>query len=347
MNLTVDTMRWRDLSDICNQIYKDNNYMTPFQNYEFLKISGLGRNDKNPLEALCYHEINFVLYRSLHPIAIAPFYYKKIHSGYELKLRGALTSASPLGFLYDVSFSKEEFDFLMQNIYDFFGKKVFISFERIQERSLLYKYSLDRVMSSKIQKSISVTIPIRKNYEDWYKSLTKSVRQNIRTSYNRLNTDGKDFKFILYIDKLPLKSAQNDMMKLFSRRLCEHSYINPKILGPILYFFKQKHPMTKGLYKGGIFIGATLYCQQSLMGFYSGMIGNNGCAIISRLAINLDFSRYSPGGILINETMKLLCADGGRDVVREFDLARGTEKYKYDYGGIEHYTFDFVLELPY
>lgn len=35
-------------------------------------------------------------------------------------------------------------------------------------------------------------------FEDWYSSLSKSVRQNIRTAYNRINTDEKKF---LYFEK--------------------------------------------------------------------------------------------------------------------------------------------------
>lgn len=63
---------------------------------------------------------------------------------------------------------------------------------------------------------------------------------------------------------------------------------------------------------------------------------------VPRLAINDEYYFYSPGVLLVNETMKWIY---GQDDVSILDLCRGTEKYKTDMGGIVYSTLNYVLDL--
>lgn len=72
-----------------------------------------------------------------------------------------------------------------------------------------------------------------------------------------------------------------------------------------------------------------------------GFISNHdNVAVIPRLAINSAFNVYCPGGLLITDTIKWLIENSS---VRNLDLSRGNESYKYVYGGTEHYNFDFIM----
>ncbi|MBR0256652.1 MAG: GNAT family N-acetyltransferase, partial [Synergistaceae bacterium] len=62
---------------------------------------------------------------------------------------------------------------------------------------------------------------------------------------------------------------------------------------------------------------------------------------IPRLAINDKFRFYSPGLLLVNETVKILMEKG----YRSLNLCRGTEKYKFDMGGSEYMTESAVIDL--
>lgn len=61
--------------------------------------------------------------------------------------------------------------------------------------------------------------------------------------------------------------------------------------------------------------------------------------MVPRLAINPKFSRYSPGIILINETMKLCESEFG---YTEFDLSKGIEQYKIAMGGEKYLRNKYI-----
>lgn len=61
--------------------------------------------------------------------------------------------------------------------------------------------------------------------------------------------------------------------------------------------------------------------------------------IVPKLAINTDFSRYSPGHVLISEYFK------SRSSQFVFDLSRGAEQYKTALGGSVYYNYGFEIQL--
>ncbi len=78
-----------------------------------------------------------------------------------------------------------------------------------------------------------------------------------------------------------------------------------------------------------------------MAGFLSGYINNGHSAVVfPRLAIDSDFSDYRPGYLLITETIRYMIENTD---IRNMDLSRGDEKYKYDLGGVEHYNYFYDL----
>lgn len=77
--------------------------------------------------------------------------------------------------------------------------------------------------------------------------------------------------------------------------------------------------------------------------FTSGpVIKNNAEVWGTRLAIDTKYSFYSPGLILVNELIKYMI---DKTAYRVLNLGQGTEKYKYDMGGFEVQTTDWLLKL--
>lgn len=63
----------------------------------------------------------------------------------------------------------------------------------VLENSLLFSALKDRLSSDYIENN--VCIHFGEDYDAYNKSLSKSVRQNLRTAYNRLSTDNKALEF--------------------------------------------------------------------------------------------------------------------------------------------------------
>lgn len=74
----------------------------------------------------------------------------------------------------------------------------------------------------------------------------------------------------------------------------------------------------------------------------SGMLGLRNEYVVPRLSINDEFGFYSPGMLLLNETVKHFIAETD---VRHLDLSQGEEPYKYKMGGEAHRTHSFTIDL--
>ena len=77
---------------------------------------------------------------------------------------------------------------------------------------------------------------------------------------------------------------------------------------------------------------AILKCDNELIAFMSGIQENHSFRV-PRLSINDEFFKYSPGIILINETIKSLSVSHPKI---DLDLGIGDEKYKKSMGGTEY-----------
>lgn len=82
-----------------------------------------------------------------------------------------------------------------------------------------------------------------------------------------------------------------------------------------------------------------LYINGSMAAFMSGLSGNDRL-IIPRLSIDETLKRYSPGMLLVVESIKYLIKSTD---IRVLDLSQGQEQYKYNLGAVEHLSYRFKL----
>lgn len=341
---TVCAIKWNDCEKIINQLYKDNPYLTPYQSWEYLDKTGKGFTARHPFDMLGLNSCCFVLYEDERPVIVAPLLVKKQNGRKQVYLRGHFTGAGNLDYIYESNLSYEHFSTLMNEMSKVLNNPKWI-IDRISEKSLTFKYWKRYVNGLNVIENAEKCVEIitETTHEEWMKGLSKSVKQNVRTSYNRLNTDGRVLKTEIHFDcKIP-NLVFNEMIKVASKRAVEYDKRTQKWLWKVYYPLKKLDPVIRFFEKythcffAAVYIDGTL--AASLMGFKS----NDNRYIIPRLSYNSEFYRYSPGGILVNETMKKLCEV---ETKVDFDLSRGEEKYKYDFGGQEHliYSFEFMCK---
>ena len=60
-------------------------------------------------------------------------------------------------------------------------------------------------------------------YDDYFSSLTKHAKQNIRTAYNRISTDQKSYECKLYVvwggEKTEKRQLHKECMRVYQERL--------------------------------------------------------------------------------------------------------------------------------
>ena len=212
-----------------------------------------------------------------------------------------------------------------------------ILFDSVNENSKLYNLLKNENISN-IKTTECVKISNLNNYEDYYASLSKNARQNLRTSYNRLNKNFNNPKIEIEIIKGQLDSKLIKTLKtLYLKR---RTTKNKGFISKIKCFMKRflYEPISKTC--GTVSTGFTsiLKINGEIASFMQGVYSKHNDVIIPRLVLNDKFAWYSAGMILINETIKKLIDEN----ITCLDLAIGNENYKFVMGGQINLNYKFT-----
>lgn len=318
-NITKIKSTWEHL-------YNSNPNVTPFQSYEsnylYYKVF---RYNKNRF----YCSPVFFLAEENSQIVIVPLIINNIK-----KIIYDFSSLSPIDY-YDIitspnvthTFVKE----VLESIFSIYSSYQ-IQFSHINENSLIYK-SIGHLNN---KKEICVKINFTSNeYECYYASLSKHMRQNLRTAYNRINKDNISYhlkKYDLTIGN-PDKEIWYKCQKMYEDR-CDMKN-NPKFAKIRNLIHRIGNPVNHiitQITEHAIFI---LFFENEPVAFLAGFYNSSKeIFYVPRLSGNNKFLRYNTGIVMLNETIKLLLQEG----IKVLDLTRGNEPYKYSMGGVEHYN---------
>jgi len=248
---------------------------------------------------------------------------------------------------------------------DIFIEKVSpIVVEGLPVDSLTYK-SLDfNSISYKLRKCRSINFidiinqkskeTVNTPYDIYFSSLSKSVKQNLRTSYNRLEKQNINYKLLAYFGGNDECVSWDGSLKTIG-----FDYKKKKILfDKIKALYKKRHveryrrlfikelllEKTFAMYSYENYSKAltlVLTYNDEIAAFMSGYVSRTGVYTVPKLAIDANYAFFSPGMMLINESIKyFLNADLQINIL---DLSRGNESYKEKMGGIVFHLADFVL----
>lgn len=291
-----------------------------YQTYSFNKLCYLYRitsisNIKSRNTKCCFA----VLFRGNIPVCIAPLIIEKSPE-YLVCLLGTGTNAGYLDFIYNTKTAKEEIISLFQACKTKYSTAVF--------KFIFVKNESPLVDEMKHQNEFNNYAIHVSKYETYFSGLSKSTRQNIRTAYNRIRTDGLNYELKRY-DKnsLQLNKIISILNIIYQKRR-------------MIWMKCSKMPSTRTMVKiqkRDIVYQTMRELPQSVI--YTLRINHKDAAFlmgyeyksriyVPRLAIDDIFDKYSPGFILINECLKYLAKENFI-----FDLGKGDESYKSKLGG--------------
>lgn len=313
-----------------NELVKGNSDLTPFQYYDYNRNLYIDRwfnivsKRTIPIFLVVYDEGNVIM--------IAPLK-KTVRNCYFML--GDIQGCGVTDFIYKKTTSK---DLLYQGIDLILNYCKKINIGRICENSPVYKYFLERVNGCGEMTDTLVNIPLPSSYDEYFSLLSKHSRQNIRTSYNRINKDNINLSLkILQSGEITIKDWKA-INAIYTKR--QHETYNAGGFGLKLKNLFLKHDSMSLRYNSNAFIGILLYNDSPVAVLMGLKTTSENKLVVPRLAIDASYSHYSPGNQLINECIRYLIE---KTEVRNLDLSRGTEKYKYVMGGVEYYTKNFIL----
>ena len=174
------------------------------------------------------------------------------------------------------------------------------------------------------------------NYDEYFKSLSKSNKQNLRTAVNRITRENGSMQLITNFDHNLDYSVFKDATSLYVTRQKNKYEKNHYFLRKInfKYFNFMINLMKKN--KGVFF-------NFQVSAFMFGLINKKALSFeVNKLAIDDKYKFYSPGMILVSKTIEYLMNNTN---VSKLDLCRGTEEYKFKMGGIMYNTYNYEIDL--
>ena len=271
------------------------------------------------------------------PILLVPLYRDWFSS--QAVLFGYKTGCGYLDIICDDAITMCQFDQCLQLLSrDNSISK--IQFCHVRENSVLAEYI--RQKSVEIGQTDCIEIDICDTYEEYHSQLSKNTRQNLRTAYNRLNNDEKNMEFQFYTSSTLTKTIKDSVLDLYYERQTQQYHKSNSFI--FKFFLKHIDIGTLNLNNDDIEnIIFTVHIDGKLAAFYAAIVDKDR-VIVPRLAIADEFGRYSPGMILINESIKFFHQDSKLGI-RYIDLTHGDEKYKKALGGSVHHCYQGQLRM--
>ncbi len=326
------------IKSIWKELYSNNEELTPFQDFDYAKNifkTAIIRKGYVPYFVVIYNQ------DTKQPILIIPLMKRlKPQVDKQFYLFGDIQACDITDFIYS---SKLTLDEMKSCIKAFRNKyKGHFVIRRLREDSLTIKAFKELLPNISYTPYTYVRIPPQDDIETYINSLSKSMKQNIRTAYNRLNRDGKKISIeLLYPVKDAKRNIVNDALRTYIKRQIT-KYNNSKLseLYTYFFYFYIKHDTISLKHNKNGFI-SVLKIDDTIAGVMMGFEHKSKRSILfPRLAINDEMSFYSPGIVLIIETLRNLL---DKTHINCIDLTRGNESYKYKMGGIEYYTYSFLV----
>jgi len=323
-----------------DELYDSNAHLFPYSSYEYNKIVHEYKKLKPKawLESNCFYK--WIDSNGTTKIILPLSLYKNTISIYGDNISGA----GHLDFVYSKLVTDEDFMNMFSELRTIWGGKKLI-LTKLNESSLLYKF-LAKFSQELFPNSVleaereCVKIDFANDYDSYYKGLSKSVRQNLRTSYNKLAKNNKLYELKVFSKTLCDEQTLNDIIHVYTKREFERKqksysyfkYFKNRYFNVLLWAMKAMQTQCTFAF----------YIDQKLAAYMTGFETNRKSIVFPMLAIDKDLGAYSPGKLMINESVKYLVQQSD---IRCLDLSRGAESYKFDMGGTKHVNCRFSVIL--
>ncbi len=333
--------------------------MTVFQQY--IWYYGLNEQYKKGCFKKSETAKYYVVYKDSKAKMIAPIHIKK--HGYEYKgigissgiyIIGQWSFTDYLNFIYD-DFDEE----CAQAIIDELKKnypRLSLRFSFVKKNNLLDQFLKEKYPENYIGQTICIQVLPHENFDNYYRSMPKYTRRNIKTRINREISAGIEIKikeyntismqdaeefFSIYVNRSQIKNTvslkrdgiKNSIYKYYNKIYNDNLKSGLQKFNYLIYsMVNNPQSCLIGMFDGTKKIGF-IYCLKEKSGDLRNCI----------VCFNGEYGFCSPGITSFYRYFKdYIYSDSNKKAVI-VDLTRGTEHYKYELGGTEHYLNNYTI----
>ncbi len=327
------------VKDAWISLYGRSSTLSPYQEYHYCSVV-----EQYPL-MLKRHRLKNVVYELCEPggrtVMLLPLHLRKSAGVTIAYLWGEFSRSAHLDFVYGDEVAPETFMAALDLVARDLGKVSF-ALNRIQAGSRLNEAIQNggTPWSSPPDKVVRcVHIPLAESFDAYLGSLSKNTHHYLRNNRNHLKADGKRHEVRTFLNQPIPRETLVRLFRLHEKRYREKG--NGRGVArflPVPWFIRL-NPTIMALGELANAFCSILYIEGDVAAFCAGFSCRDNKVLLPFFAIDSDFSRYAPGGLLITETVMELIERG----YRYLDLSRGGERYKFMYGGVEHYNYHYQL----
>lgn len=326
----IEVQQYSDISKICNvweYLYGKNRNASVYQSAVYNRL--IWSNIRPYRYILRMTPVFYVFYEKGNPILIIPLFKSIVGNNY--RVFGDKAGCGYLDFIYDEVFTIDKLAECLKILSERF-RITQINLNHVRSNTILGQYALRNGGVICDTPCISILLP--EKYAEYYESLSKNMRQNIRTSYNRLVKDERtvDFKLCKY-SELSTYEKKKLLEIYIERQLNKYKKFGKSFYK---YFVTNIDIGTKAENFDDLEDVFILLIDGDIAAFFDAIYYHE-IIVVPRLCIVEEYSRYSPGIILLNEAIKMLL---GNSKIKQIDLTHGNEQYKKSMGGKEFYCVE-------
>lgn len=316
------------------KLYENNGALTSYQSPEYASVAF---SHYLPYAlALRVRPVFFEIRNGGETVMIVPLC-KRIFRR-EYTLFGDKSGYGYVDFIYGGNIAEDTMEACMTGL----GKKLSGSklvINRLREDSPLCRYLLSRSESKATECCEHIDLP--ETYDAYLASLKKDWRHHIRTVYNRLQNENKEVTLKMYYGEPLPREEFRRMMDLYLKRQKSRYGHSDGIIYRL--FLKHFDMGSAAMRKFEDYVNFILYIGEQPAAFCNGFVSRDRSTVmLPRLAIDADFAEFSPGIVLLNESIRKITEEG---IARRIDLIEGDERYKHEMGGQPHCCHEFELQF--
>ena len=275
--------------------------------------------------------------------------------GAHVYLLGRRSFSDYLNFIYR-RFDGDAVKALMRHLKDRY-RSVTLHFEDIKSESSL-SAMIDAVVADGTVRLVAdspmrcAMLRLPSTYDEWFGSLSKGTRQNLRTAANRSQKDGVEWIFRADdtdVDRRLCLDLKNRWSSRRDDRLAADVTLGRKLRFMLRRFFVRNRDIPFGEFNPIVDDPASRL--MTLTDASSGEIGAffnyavdepRRQVVVMTAAVNEKFVRYSPGMLCMSRFIEKVVGEG---CVESIDFTRGAEPYKFHLGATERFNRSVTVRL--
>ena len=332
---------------------EDGKDMTIYQSFRWNKL--LFEEEKSRFLSSIFSSIVFYsVFKDAKIVALLPIIVQKHRNKTKwfgrnkgLYILGHSSYSDYLNIVYNDEANEECIKTLIESIKkDYSGWNFYVT--DIREGTKFQKF-LEEQGATCFNKDVAVQVEKRKTIEEYEKSLSKHVRQNLRTAKNRMDKTGIEYQLTIN-GKTEDELLINQLIDIHIGRMIEKNMVDTDILHKMSSIIRIKYRKRRELSNNIVAESmrrmeesclVIVYLNGDIAGYLYGLKDKSTIRIMQN-CVKDEYKFYSP---LFRGAYDFILEEYENDLIQTIDFTRGNEQYKYNLGGVEVNLYSYSLNM--